>query len=249
LDLARTPRGDLEGLIDISRVGLSYVREENGGVRIGATTTLTEVLESQAAREYLGGFLVEVVGQVASPPLRNQATIGGAVVSAHPWADIPTALVALGAEVRWVDQEGEHRAALEDLWAKPFRQIFRRGVLTELYLPFWQGAFAFQRLACSACDIALLNCACGLGIEGGRIAWARVALGATPHRGRRLPWLEEFLIGKVPGEELWEEVRYQVEINTEVGTDRRANADWRRRAARVLVVRVVGKAVVALMGA
>ena len=242
LDLARTPRVDLEGLIDISGLGLSYVREENGGLRIGATTTLTDILESRPARHYAGGVLVELLQQVASPPLRNQATLGGAVVSAHPWADIPTVLVALGAEVRWADETGEHRAALEELWARPFRQIFREAVLIEIALPPWDGAFAFRRLTRSAYDIALLNCTCGLGIKDGKISWARAALGATPRRGHRLPWLEEFLTGKVPGEELWREIRLKVGAKVEVGTDRRASADWRRAATGPLVIRTLARA-------
>ena len=242
LDLSRSSRTDLEGLIDITGMGLSYVREEGGGLRIGATTTLTEVLESRAAREYLGGFLVEVLGQVAVPPLRNQATLGGAVVSAHPWADIPTALVALGAEAHWADDAGEHRASVEKLWQEPFRKIFRKAVLTEIALPPWDGAFAFERLTRSAYDIALLNCACGLGLEDGKISWARVALGATPRRGHRLPWLEEFLAGKAPGEELWREVRKQLEAKVEVGTDRRASKEWRRAAAGPLVARTLARA-------
>ena len=242
LDLARSPRSDLEGLIDITGLGLSYVREEGGGLRIGATTTLTELLESPAARRYLNGFLPEVLHRVAALPLRNQATLGGAVVSAHPWADIPTVLVALGAEARWTDESGEHKAPVEELWRKPFRKIFRQAVLTEIYLPPWDGGFAFERLTRSAYDVALLNCACGLGIEEGKIAWAQVALGATPHRGRRLAWLEEALVGKSPDEVLWAWVRDEVRAKAEVRTDRRASGDWRRAVAGTLVARTLAQA-------
>ncbi|MBC7099518.1 FAD binding domain-containing protein [Candidatus Bipolaricaulota bacterium] len=242
LDLARSARADLEGLIDISGLGLSYVRAEGGGLRIGATTTLTDLLECRAAREYLGGFLVEVLKQVAAPPLRNQATFGGAVVSAHPWADIPTVLVALGAEVSFQDEAGRHKGLLEELWEKPFRHILKGAVLTEVILPPWDGAFAFEKLTRSAYDIALLNCACGLGIQEGRISWARVALGATPRRGRRLPWLEDLLVGKEPGPELWAEVKELVPEKVEVGTDRRASGDWRRAVAGPLLTRCLARA-------
>ena len=242
VDLARSARGDLEGLIDITGMGLSYVREEGGGLRIGATTTLTGILESKAAKEYLGGFLCEVLRRVAAPPLRNMATLGGAVASAHPWADIPTVLVALGAEVRWSDEKGEHRASAEELWQRQFRKMFRNAVLTEIRLPAWEGAFAFEKLSRSACDIALLNCACGLGVEDGKIAWARVAVGATPRRGRRLTWLEDFLVGNQPGEGLWREVRDRVEAQVEVSSDRRASAAWRKAVVGPLVARTLKRA-------
>ncbi|GAB4307293.1 MAG: FAD binding domain-containing protein [Candidatus Bipolaricaulota bacterium] len=241
VDLLRSPRGDVEGLVDITRIGLSSVRETGGGVAIGATTTLSGVLESQAGHDYAGGILPEVLRAVASLPLRNMATLGGAVVSAHPWADIPTALVALGAEVRW-QGEREGRSLVEELYRTPFRGLFRSAVVTEVRFPPWNGAFAYEKVGRTRYDIALLNACCGVGVEDGRIAWARVAVGARPTRGERLPWAEEALVGRVPGEPLWNEVRRLVEERIEVGEDRRASGEWRRTAAGVLVARAVARA-------
>lgn len=241
VDLGRSARTDLEGLIDIMGIGLSYVREEDGRLRIGTTTTLTEILEHPAARRYLHGALVEVLCRVAVPPLRNMATLGGAVVSAHPWADIPTALVALGAEARWEGEREEH-ALVEELYRQPFRAVFRRAVLTEIALPPWDGAFAFEKLSRSAGGIALLNAACGVGIQDGKIAWARVAVGATPARAERLTWLEEALQGEAPSSTLWRQVQEEVERRAKVGDDRRASAAWRRSVAGVVVCRAVARA-------
>ncbi|MCX7751071.1 MAG: FAD binding domain-containing protein, partial [Candidatus Bipolaricaulota bacterium] len=173
--------------------------------------------------------------------LRNMATLGGAVVSAHPWADIPTALVALGAEARWQDgQEG--RAPLEELYRGEFRGLFRKSVLTEVRLPPWDGAFAYAKVGRSATDIALLNACCGLGLREGTIAWARVAVGARPERGERLPWAEEALVGRKPSPLLWNEVGALVAARIEVGDDRRASGTWRRQVAGVLVARALARA-------
>lgn len=241
VDLVRSARTDLEGLVDIMGIGLSYVQRGNGGLRVGATTTLTDLLVHPAAEDYLGGILADVVRRVASPPLRNMATLGGAVVSAHPWADIPTALVALGAEACW-RTEREERAQVETLYGQAFRGTLRRALLTEIVLPPWEGAFAFEKASRSRSDIALLNVCCGLGLAGGEIAWARVALGATPHRGARLPWLEEALAGERPGDELWEKVWGEVAARAEVGDDRRASAAWRRSVAAALIARALARA-------
>lgn len=240
VDLARSAR-DLEGLVDIMGIGLSYVQAGEGRLRIGATTTLTDLLVHPATKEYLGGILADVLHRVASPPLRNMATLGGAVVSAHPWADIPTALVALGAEARW-RAEREERAQVEALYGQAFRGTFRRALVTEIVLPSWEGAFAFEKASRSRSDIALLNAVCGVGITNGTISWARVALGATPNRGARLPWLEEALVGERPGDKLWEKVRREVGARAEVGEDRRASAAWRRSVAGVLITRALARA-------
>lgn len=69
-----------------------------------------------------------------------------------------------------------------------------------------------------------------------------MALGATPYRGERLPWLEEALVGEVPGPNLWEKVQGEVEARTEVGEDRRAGASWRKGVAGVLVSRALARA-------
>ncbi len=241
VDLARSPRDDIEGLIDITRMGYAFVEGKDGKVRIGATSTLTQVLEHPLARRYAGGVLAEALSRVASPPLRNMATLGGAVVSAHPWADIPTVLVALGAEARW-QGEREEKAALEDLYEKPFRKIFRQAVVLEIALPAWSGAFAFEKVARSAYDIALLNAAAGLGVEDGRVVWARIAVGARPHRGERLSWLEQALVGEKPAPELWNKVAEEVRARVEVEDDRRAGGGWRREVAGVCVRRALERA-------
>ncbi len=241
VDLLRSPRVDIEGLIDITRIGLSYTKEARGGLAIGATTTLTEVLRSALGRTYAGGILTDVLRGVAVPPLRNMATLGGALVSAHPWADIPTALVALGAEARW-QGEREGKGPVEELYRGEFRGLFRHAVATEVLLPPWDGAFAYEKVGRTRYDIALLNACCGMGLAEGRIAWARVAVGARPDRGERLPWAEEALIGQRPGQTLWKEVQDLVGKRIEVGDDRRASGAWRRAVAGVLVARALARA-------
>ncbi|MFO8034830.1 MAG: FAD binding domain-containing protein [Candidatus Bipolaricaulota bacterium] len=242
VDLARSPRTDIEGLIDITSSGLSGVElSQRGGLHIGAATTLGELVESSTAGRYCGGILPEVLREFSAPPLRNMATLGGAVVSAHPWADVPTLLVALGAEVRWTDGT-ERTVPLEEVYAGAFRNLFRRAVLTEIRLPPCRGGYAFWKLRRCAADVAMLNAACGIGLREGRVEWAQVGVGATPSRGHRLPWLEELVQGEVPGEGLWEEVSAQVSAKLDTSDDRRVGAKWRRKAAGPLVARTLARA-------
>jgi xanthine dehydrogenase YagS FAD-binding subunit len=56
--------------------GLSYIKEERSGFRIGALTTLAEIEEHKGVREKLL-FLSEAAGEAASPQIRNSGTIGG----------------------------------------------------------------------------------------------------------------------------------------------------------------------------
>jgi xanthine dehydrogenase YagS FAD-binding subunit len=66
-------------VVDLSQVqGLRGITEQNGGLEIGAATTLTEVTRHLAVRDKFG-LLMEAAELVASPQIRNQGTIGGNV--------------------------------------------------------------------------------------------------------------------------------------------------------------------------
>jgi xanthine dehydrogenase YagS FAD-binding subunit len=66
-------------VVDLSQVqGLRGIKEQNGGLEIGAATTLTEVAGHLVVRDKFG-LLMEAAGLVASPQIRNQGTIGGNV--------------------------------------------------------------------------------------------------------------------------------------------------------------------------
>src|SRR5207253_71474 len=66
-------------VVDLSQVReLSGIREANGGLEIGATTTLTEVVRHPVIRGKYG-ILSTGAEAAASPQIRNQGTIGGNV--------------------------------------------------------------------------------------------------------------------------------------------------------------------------
>jgi xanthine dehydrogenase YagS FAD-binding subunit len=68
-------------LVDIKGIGdLEFIRETpDGGLAIGATTTVAEVADSElVARKY--PLLVETCKAISSPELRNQSTIAGDIM-------------------------------------------------------------------------------------------------------------------------------------------------------------------------
>lgn len=66
-------------IIDLSHVdGLSGITDKGGHVSIGALTTLTEVEESKVIQSSFP-MLSEAAGRVASPQIRNAASLGGNV--------------------------------------------------------------------------------------------------------------------------------------------------------------------------
>src|SRR4051794_18240177 len=86
-----------DSIISLRRAGLSGVEQTGDTVRVGATTTLTEL-----AREV--EFLREAVNSIASPSIRNMGTVGGNLFVPQPHGDLAVCLLALDAEI---EREGE----------------------------------------------------------------------------------------------------------------------------------------------
>src|SRR5437660_714737 len=86
-------------LVDINGIpGLSFIREAEGFLRIGALTRESDLDESELIRTRYP--LIHDTSQViADPVVRNLATIGGNLAHADPANDHPAAMLAAGAEI------------------------------------------------------------------------------------------------------------------------------------------------------
>src|SRR5919106_2198677 len=72
-DLVMTP----DYVVNLKTIpGLNIIKEERGGLRIGALVTLAEIEEHPAVREKLL-ILSDAAGEAASPQIRNAGTIAG----------------------------------------------------------------------------------------------------------------------------------------------------------------------------
>src|SRR5687768_5746118 len=89
-----TEAHDVAKLVSLRRVGLAGIEVDAGRATVGAATTLARV----GADERLA-FLAPAVESIASPTIRNLATVGGNLFVAQPYGDLAVALLALDAEV------------------------------------------------------------------------------------------------------------------------------------------------------
>ena len=195
IDLVRSSSPDIETLVDLCQLSLSYVRRTDKGIAIGATTTLTEILEAPALKNYLQGVVAEMLRQVGAPSLRNLASMGGTLASAHPWSDVITLFVALGAQVTLYN--GVTRMVpLSDLYAS--RALLSPAIITEVLLPAYAKgtAAAFMKFSRTKFDIAILNCACLISTKNGDCKSVRLTAGGTPRLAALLPEAAEVLLGR-----------------------------------------------------
>ena len=107
-------------LVDINGIpGLSFIREAEGFLRIGALTRESDLDESELIRTRYP--LIHDTSQViADPVVRNLATIGGNLAHADPANDHPAAMLAVGAEIVAAGRGGERRLPIESFFTGPF---------------------------------------------------------------------------------------------------------------------------------
>ena len=95
-------------LIDLGKIAtMSYIREQDGGLAIGAMTRYVELETSDLVKGH-APVLAEAAGIVADPQVRNMGTIGGSLAHADPAADLPAVALALGARII-TSATGSHR--------------------------------------------------------------------------------------------------------------------------------------------
>jgi carbon-monoxide dehydrogenase medium subunit len=86
-------------LIDLASLpGLKGIKEESGGVTIGAMTRHVDVNRSDVVKRGIPA-LSALAGLIGDPAVRNRGTIGGSISNNDPAADYPSAVVGLGATV------------------------------------------------------------------------------------------------------------------------------------------------------
>lgn len=230
VDVALFSPPEITTLIDLTSLDQRSIEMHEGALVLGAGVTLTEMLESLVVADYLDGIVRQVLRQVASPLLRNVATLGGTLASTRPWSDVITLFLALDARVTQYAGE-EQTTTLADLLER--RGIMDRAIITEVVLPAVakETYASFEGFVRTEFDVAMLNCACRLTLDS-NCSDVRVVFGGTPDIGHRITVVEDSLTGKALTVEAIEAAATLASESIPARDDMRASGDYRRVLAR-----------------
>ena len=234
-----------ERLIDINELEeLSYIREVDGEIRVGAMTRHRELLESELLARHFPIF-IDAEKVIADPPVRNRGTIGGSLAQADAAEDLSAVCSALKANVVIAGSGGERVVSIEDFHVGPYvTAIEDAEILTEIRLPLRPGGgSAHEKVERRAGDWAIVAVSAALWLEGGRIADAGVALSAAGPTTVHATRSEELLRGKDPSEELFSEAGALASEDCSPIADGRGPVDYKRHLAGVLTKRALWRAV------
>jgi xanthine dehydrogenase FAD-binding subunit len=190
-------------LMNIRRIPeLRGIAVLQGAIRIGALTTVTELMQSEVIRGNLP-VLVEAGDHFASDQLRNTATIGGNICNASPAGDLLVPLLILDAEVELVSMLGGTRESrqvpLREFFVGPGKTARKASeLLVAVRVPRPPDGFVarFYKFGTRpALDIAAISIGIGGVLQRGVLTQVRVAFGAVAPTPIRAPKTEAALEG------------------------------------------------------
>ena len=190
-----------EHVVSIDRIEeLDQFSSDRSGISIGPRFTIASLLDVRGLKKK-ANVLVQAAEKMASPLIRNRATVGGNIVTARPASDMAAPLMALGARVVLKSRAGEREVLLDEFFLGPGQSVIKPDeVLTRIIVSPLNGAggSGYQKLGLrEAMEIGIVNAAAVLTLDksGRKIEDAKVVLGAVAPTPIHSPEAEKALVG------------------------------------------------------
>lgn len=238
-------------LIDLNGIAeLSYIRESDGHLTIGALTREAELDESALIRDKYP-IIFDTSSVIGDPLVRNMATVGGNLAHADPANDHPATMLALSAEVVATGPKGQRTIALSDLFTGLFTtSLAADEILTEIRVPTppAHSGGAYVKVERKVGDFATAAVAAQVTLEGNickRVGIGLTNVGATPIEATRA---EKALQGKAADEANINDASRIAAEEADPSDDLRGSADYKRSLIRVLTGRALRLAIARAKG-
>ena len=232
-------------LIDVNGINdLRGIREADGGISIGATTTQAEILASSLLATSCP-LIPEACALIADPQVRYCATAGGNVANGDPGNDLPAIMMALGATYVLSGPKGTRSVAARDFYQGVYTtDLGEDELLTELRVPALasnQGG-AYEKMKRKVGDYAIAASAVVLTMNGASCKSAAIALTNVADTPLFAADAGASLAGKAIDEDaIAEAARLAMAIATPVA-DLRGSAEFRTAMAGEMTRRAIRKA-------
>jgi xanthine dehydrogenase small subunit len=236
---ARIGWGDLAhaDILDISAIaGLRGVTEVGDHWRIGALTTWTDLLRSDLPPLFDG--LKRAAREVGGVQIQNRGTLAGNICTASPAGDGAPNLLALDARIELASPAGRRAVAMAD-FIDGYRHTACRAdeLVTAILVPTANSGAQSGFLKLGARKYLVISMVMVAGVietdSAGRVAAARLAVGACSARPQRLLGLEADLLGELLAAAAELAAPSHFEVLTPID-DIRGSAAYRRAAALAL---------------
>jgi len=234
-------------LIDINRIaGMSYVKEEDGHLKIGGLTREAELESSPLVRSKYP-IILDTARVIADPQVRNLATLAGNLAHGDPANDHPATMLALGAKVIATGPAGARVIPIEDFFLSLFTTALAPNELvTEIQIPVppAHSGGAYFKLERKVGDFATAAVAAQLTLDSSgtcqQVGMGLTNVGPTPVKARKA---EAFLRGKKPDEGNIRQAAQLASDEAHPSSDLRGPAEYKKGLVKELAFRALSRAV------
>lgn len=219
--------------VDLSELGLDYIRDTGETIEIGAATTYRTVETSSLLQDNFSGVLSKAVAPIIGVQFRNIVTVGGSVYARFGFSDFLTPLMVLDTDVV-LYKEGT--VPLEEFMNMPYK----KDILEKIVIKKAPVKASYQMLRNAEADFPIVNLA--VSKQDGRF---KVAVGARPQKAVLALQTGEYLTRSFEEKEAadFDEIAQQAGdiLCNELtfGSNMRASASYRSKIAGVLLKRAL----------
>ena len=139
--------------IDLSNLGLDYIKENNDQIEIGAYTSLRTIETDPIINKYFGNLIPKSLENLIGIQFRNNATIGGAIFGRLGFTEIITALLVLDCELEFE----ENGILLFSEFIANWK--IKRDILKKIIIKKNKGKCSYKMMRNSNADFAILSVA------------------------------------------------------------------------------------------
>jgi carbon-monoxide dehydrogenase medium subunit len=231
----RRLNGDLRGIR----------RNEEGGLRIGAMTSLAE-LEYSPILAKACPVMSRALRTLSNIRIRNVATLGGHLAHGDPHMDLPPVLMTLGARILAVGGRGQRWINVSDLFLGYYQTSLEKDeLITAVDVPdqppgacSWYEKFTAR----SADDWPTVGAAVWFRVDSNVITEARVAVSAATDHPARVNAAETLLVGASPDRQVFLRAADAAAAEVQPIADLHGSASYKREMVRVHVHRALERA-------
>ena len=234
-------------LVELGRIpGLSYIREENGAVAIGAMTTYTTLGRSDLLRQHFA-IILDALAVLADRQVRNRGTLGGSMAHADPAADLTAVALALKGTIVAQGPSGTRTIAADDFFVDTFATALQPGeIITEIRLPLLPAhtGSAYLKLENKASHYAIVGSAAVIMLDAdSTCSSASIAITGASTKPTRAKAVEAALVGKKLDETTLTEAASHAVDGLELVGDIHGSQAYRGQMCTVMTRRAILKAV------
>ena len=229
-------RKDISSIIYMNSISeLSYIRNNNKYIEVGASTPLIE-FESYIEKYYPD--FTKILKRYGSPQIRNVATVAGNIATASPIGDCLPLLLSLNAQVVLQDLKKTKILFLDNFFISYRKTKLKKGqFIYSIRIPLFENNIfkAYKVSKRFDDDISSVCAAFNLEIVKNKVQSARIAYGGMAAIPKRAIYCEKILSDSLVTEETIHNAKKALEKDFTPISDMRASGLYRMEVAKNLL--------------